>query len=251
MHELTEDVILHYGKKGMKWGVRNDVKKGKLSPDEGQKKLSALDKQMKSTSDPKKLASLRKEYGKVEDSINYSKSKGQNGNNPVSKATTRVKESLGSMSRERSWRKELANMDNMTNAQINKVASRIQMENDFKRLSNNKGISTKQDKKDYRTRANLNDAELQSRLQRLRAKDNLYRNVQEASRSQREAGMRVARTAAGVGIKYAMTGTVSTKDVGLAILKSNKPDKNMKKKAIESVLDKTNRVIVDHGPKKD
>lgn len=159
------------------------------------------------------------------------------------KLKTRIKSELGSLKRERQWKDKLYDMDNMSNAELGKVAKRVQLENDLKRLSKSP-ISKTTDRKLYRERGNMSDKALMDRVTRLRAKENLHRTIMDASKEQREMGQRFVRTAGTVGFKYATTGTVSTKDIGLAVLKSHKPNKEMKNKIIDDMLNKTNKTVI-------
>lgn len=193
-----EEYIIHYGVKGMKWGVIRNRKTG-------------------------------------------SSGSGQNGNKESK--PSRVKETWNSLKRERDWKKVYKNVDNMSVAEMRKVTQRIQLENDFKRLAKTKNVGNKDDKSTYRNRDKLSDAALLDRVNLLRAKDNFNRQVSEASREQREIAQRFIFTAGNVGLKYATTGTISTKDVGLAAM--TKPNaKEMKKQQMRNVIEKYNYTIV-------
>lgn len=201
----ASDAIQHYGVKGMKWGVRRN----------------------------------RNKPGGA-DGIKESKKSGQNGN----KVSNLVNDQLASMKRERQWKKSLKNVDNMTDKEINQLANRIRLENDLKRLS--KGPAGKRnDKKDYTNRGKMTDQELFEKVQNLRARDNLQRSVSDATKAQRELGKRVVRTVSSVGVKYAINGKITTKDIGMAALKSNNSiGKELTDKLANRVLDKTDRVVL-------
>lgn len=218
-----EEQLQHFGVKGMKWG-RHKKSSTTLSSEEGNKRLSVLEKRMNATKDRNELKSLQKEYGRIEDSISYSKPKRQNG----TKKSSRIKEELGSLSRERQWKKVLDNLDTMSVSEMNKIANRIQMENDLKRLS--RTIGNKDDKSDYRNRANISDADLNKKVGMLRAKDNLHRTIKEASKEQREIGMRVASTVGTAAVSYAITGGVNLGDLAKAASTNSKVYKNNNKK---------------------
>ena len=141
-----------------------------------------------------------------------SKSKGQNGN----KVIKRVKEEVGSLKRERSWKKVAGDINKLTTKDINKLSNRIQLENDLKRLSSNKSISSPKDKQDYRLRGKMSDQELGRKVVRLRAKENLQRNIDQASKSQRDLGEKIVKTAAPLVVKKALGMKISPDDVSSA-----------------------------------
>ena len=157
-----------------------------------------------------------------------------------SKIKKRVKEEMDSLKRERQWKKSLKNLDSMSSTEINQLSNRIRLENDFKRLKKSK-VATRDDKKEYRNRANISDKDLNERVNRLRARDNLSRNVSDASREQREMGKKAIKVAASIGIKYALTGKITTKDVGMALLN---PNQDVFRSTANTLLDKHNRDIV-------
>ena len=106
-----------------------------------------------------------------------------------------IKEVRDSKKRETSWVKELSKVDSMKTDDIRRLANRIQNENDFKRLSKNRQLSDAKDRKDYRTRGEMSDAQLQNKVNRLRAKDQLRRTISEASKEQREFGKKLVSIA--------------------------------------------------------
>lgn len=174
--ETIDDILKHYGVKGMKWGVRRDkLSKGKSS---------------KSTSTTK------------------------------TKEPSRLKKELSSLQRERKWKDVLREVNEMTTKDIRKVASRVQLENDLKRLSKNRKISSKKDKEDYLRRANMSTQELSRKVNRLRAKEALHRNVMDATRRQRELGMKIVSASAQLGIKGLSGQKITDKDI-LSALRSN------------------------------
>jgi len=141
----VEEILQHYGVKGMKWGVSKARKAG-------------------------------------------------------SAVKTRVKEELTSRKRERGWAKTISKMDSMDTKEINRTFQRILMENDMKRISKK---MNSQDRKDYRNRGKLSDNELQEKVNRLRAKDNLRRQISEATSSHRSVGKKLVSTVAGLSSKTA------------------------------------------------
>lgn len=251
------DVIQHHGVKGMKWG-KHKAGGGTITPDAGGAKLKVLEKAMNNTKDPVKLKALQKQYGKIEDSINYSKPK--SGPNKATQASSKLKDNVkarvDSIKRQNSWKQVVKNMDNMTNAQIQKHANRIQLENDLRQLSKrkglikDKGVGTAADRKAYLNRAKLSDAELAVKVTRLRVKANLLRTVNDANRTQQEIGKRVVKAGATIGVKYALTGTVSLKDVAGVATNANgsygQSKAEMIKRGTNAIPDKT---ILSRKPK--
>ena len=80
-------------------------------------------------------------------------------------------EVLGSVARERSWVK--ADLRKMSTKDIHKMANRLQLENDMKKLSK-KGYF---DKKSYRTRASMSTQELSRKVNRARAQEHFKKNA--------------------------------------------------------------------------
>lgn len=201
----VSDILQHYGVKGMRWGVRRN----------------------------------RNKPGGA-DGVKERKKTGQNGN----KVSNLVIDQLASMKRERQWKKSLKDVDNMSDQEINQLANRIRMENDLKRLS--KGPAGKRkDKKDYLDRSKMDDKELLEKVNNLRARANLQRSVSDATKEQREAGKRVVRIASSVGVKYLLNGKITTKDIGMAVLKSNNSiGKELTNNLANRALDKTNKVVL-------
>jgi len=145
-----------------------------------------------------------------------------------------VKQHLNSMKRERQWKKVANNAHNMSTHDINRVANRIQMENTLKRLSKS-NVGSKKDKQDYLRRDKMSNEELARKVTRLKARDNLNRVVNEASRSQRELGIKVATTVSHIALKRALGQSIDPK----SILESTKAHPNqVKDLAIKSFLDK-------------
>jgi hypothetical protein len=219
-----EDVLQHVGVKGMKWGHHKAGTGGSITPDAGAKRLKLLEVQMKNTKDPAKLKELQTKYGKIEDSINYSKPK-KAGTHPnkIAEASGKLKDGVvsrvNSVKRQNDWKKLLKNLDNMSTKDIQAHATRIQLENELRRLSKrkglikDKGVGTKQDRQDYLKRANMSNAELLQKVGRLRAKTALLNSINEANRAQQEMGKQVVKATASLGAKYVITGKVSVKDV--------------------------------------
>lgn len=204
-----DEVLLHVGVKGMKWGVIRSA--------------SA------------KAAAKAKSGGKA-----VASKVGDNA------AVNRVKEQVKSSKREASWSK--IKTDNMSSSEIAGVAKRIQMENDFKRLSSNKSIAGRKDKKDYRNRESMSDQELTSKLTRLRAKDNLDRNTKQASKAQKDLGKKVLSVAGPLVLKHVLGEKIDAKDVLSAI--QNKGDKDAKAEMRNQVAALAGKKVVEAMAKK-
>lgn len=142
---------------------------------------------------------------------------------------------ISSMQRERQWKKVLKDVDKLDTKDITKVAKRITMENDMKRLSKSSVGKTK-DKDDYLRRDKMSDAELTRKITRLRAKESLKKSVTEASREQREFGEKIVQIGSSIGVKYALKKTVG-KPLGpndiLDILKKPKESQTNAKKELQ------------------
>lgn len=175
------DIIKHYGIKGMRWGVRREI-----GPD-----------------------------GRVRNT-----------------GKTTVKEKLGSLKRERDWKKVLKEMDNMSIDEIKTVSTRIGLENELKRLSKT-NIASKKDKQDYVRRGDMGNEELSMKVTNLRAKETLSKAVTSASKEQVEFGKKVVDTTGALTLKYMTTKTLTPQDVFDAV-KNPKP---IKDKAVKELVD--------------
>lgn len=108
---------------------------------------------------------------------------------------TRVGEEVKSVKREIGWAKQLKNIHGMDRSEIKKVTDRIRNENELKKLAKGQKIRTRsdiknksKDVKDYRNRDKLSDLELKSKVETLRLKDNLRKEISNATKSHRELG---------------------------------------------------------------
>lgn len=118
------------------------------------------------------------------------------------RAAERIKSSTKSRAREIHWMKEARKLDKMSTKEIVNMASRIQMENDMKRLTRrgfsreklvrrvmgDKSLANKKDRENYRNRGDMSNAELKRKLSRLRAKDQMGKAMMSASKEQVETG---------------------------------------------------------------
>ena len=182
-----------------------------------------------------KLDNVLKHYGIIGMKWGVRRNPGPNGR--VGSATkTTVKEKLGSLKRERSWRKVISQMDKLTTDEIVAVSKRVTLENDFKRLTKT-SVATKKDKADYVRRADMDNETLSRTVTRLRAKDNLSKAVSSASKEQREFGKKVVDTTGTLAMTYAKNKTITPKDV----FDSIKNPKPVKDALLKEALDKISK----------
>lgn len=151
----------------------------------------------------------------------------------------RLNQKLDSLKRERQWKTVLREMDKLSTKDISAASKRVGLENDLKTLSKSK-IGTKKDRDDYLRRADMSNEELSRKVTRLRAKDNLYKKVGDASKEQMEFGRKAVQIGGSLGIKYALTKEpIQPKDVFDAV-KNPKTEFN---KAQQDILKTTLRKI--------
>lgn len=123
----------------------------------------------------------------------------------------KIRTHLDSLKRERDWRKVLKTADKMSTKDIQVATKRISAENSLKTLSKSK-MATKKDKADYLRRHEMDDAELQRKINRLNAKEGLHKAVSNASKEQREIGLKVVQTVGTLSAKAAMGNKLNPKD---------------------------------------
>ena len=151
----------------------------------------------------------------------------------------KVKKNLDSMKRERQWKSVLKDVDKLNTKDITAVTKRVTLENNLKKLSKS-GIAKPKDRDDYLRRANMADDELSRKVVRLRAKDSLYKSVNEASKEQREFGQKIVQIASSVGVKYALNKNPTTaKSIFKDVLDASKKPKESSEKAKQDLLDAT------------
>lgn len=127
-----------------------------------------------------------------------------------------VRDRLKSLSRERQWKKVIGNVDNLSTEDISKLAKRVGLENDLKRLA--KGpAGKKKDKADYVKRDQIDDESLNRKVMHLRAKENLIKQVSNASKEQRELGEKIVNASGNLAIAYAKNKSLTPKDLFDAI----------------------------------
>lgn len=136
---------------------------------------------------------------------------GGHGSETPFKERSKIGKHLDSMKRERSWGKHLKNVDNMSTKDVRELTTRIKAENSLKALSKSK-VATKKDKQDYLRRHEMSTQELNRKIARLNAKEELHKAVKNASKEQREAAIKVGQTAATIAVKKATGQKLTPKD---------------------------------------
>ncbi len=166
------------------------------------------------------------------------------------KGRNKIGKHLDSWKRERDWSKALKNLDKMSTKDINSLSKRIQLENDLKRLSKAKGVGSSKDKQDYLNRAKMSEQELSRKVVRLRAKENLSRNIREASRRQREVGEKVVKIGSSLAINYAVKKSITPKDIFDSVSNPNQAHQKAVDSVIKKVSNKTPKEVRNSKNKK-
>lgn len=169
-----------------------------------------------------------KHYGVL--GMHWGTRKGGTRHGPVSKRVLKIsnglKQRIRSHNRERHWKKVMKEARNMSTKDITKNATRLKLENEFKKHSKNKSISTKKDREDYRRREDMSHEELTRKVNRLKAKESLSKAVSDTTKSQRELRKKLFDKAYKVGkpivIKYAKDKKLTPEDLIKNILNARK-----------------------------
>lgn len=127
----------------------------------------------------------------------YPKGKGHKGKF-LGKTRDRVGQEVKSRVREGKALLSNLKVDKMSTRQIKKQGRRLQLENKMKELA-----TTSKEKKDYRTRGNMSDQELNRKVNRLKAKDMFRKQANKAGEDVLKAGKRIAESAASLALTYA------------------------------------------------
>ena len=140
-----------------------------------------------------------------------------------------VKANMDSMKRERSWRK--VDSKNMDATELNKKTQRLQLENDFKRLSKRnidkkdiflkKSTGSVKDRQDYLERSKLSDNELRKKVDVLRARENFDRNVNSATKSQIDFAKKALYIAGPIALQLAISKKITPKQIMDVVMNPN------------------------------
>lgn len=164
----------------------------------------------------------------------------------------RVRSKLGqhldSLKRERQWHSVLKQVHNMSTKDIHAATRRIVLENNLKRLSKSK-MATSKDKQDYLRRHTMTDQELTRKVARLQAKDSLHKAVKDASKEQRDLGIKVARVGGSLGVKYALNKKITPKDVYDTIKKPKDSADKAKQDAMKAILERARKTKLSNHTK--
>lgn len=153
-----------------------------------------------------------------------------------SKGKPTLRDHMASLKRERQWKKVIKKVDELSTEEIQTVSKRIKNENDLKNLSRNKKITTKSDKRAYTFRAELSDQELKDRIDRLRAKEALHKQVSDASKEQREIGEKVVGATKDIAMIYASNKKPTAQDIFNAATKKRDKDGSSVRDSIEKEI---------------
>lgn len=164
---------------------------------------------------------------------------------------SKLRQHLDSLKRERQWHKTLSEMDKMNTSDIRVITKRVQAENSLKRLSKARvgmtKIGTQKDKQDYLRRHEMSDQELGRKIARLQAKENLVKAVKDASKEQREVGIKAVKAVGTIGLKAATGEKLKPKDF---IDAYQKPSFNTKQEAWDKGIEAANGRVTNPKVKK-
>lgn len=175
-----EEIIQHYGVKGMKWGVRRYQPYPKGSRNAGK----FVDVQ-KSKGGPQ----ITKDSGVVE----------------------RTKAKIRSTGREMSMARASREIKNLKPESAKKAVSRAQLETRMKKLSSTKNVGDDQSKRDYLNRGSMDDDTLKTKVDTLQLAENMRQSARGSNRDAIDLGKKVATIAAPIAVQLINTKAIDTK----------------------------------------
>ena len=170
--------------------------------------------------------------------VRHDEHKSLNPKDPNVKPPGKIKKHVDSLKRERQWKSVIKDVDKLSTKDINTIKKRVDLENSLKKLSKSK-LATPAERQSYLHRHEMSNEELARKINRLQAKENLHKSISDASKEQREFGIKVIQTAGSVGIKYATSKATGKKlgiDDALDALTNTHPSLKTKQTAYDSGL---------------
>ena len=122
-----------------------------------------------------------------------------------------ISERWNSAKRERSWSKLRMELDSMSPADLQKNLKRLRTENEYKQLVRNSGVASRSDKKDYRNRGKMTDERLVRKVNHLRNRDLLNKEITKATKEQVELGKKAMSLFSNISIETKVAATVGSK----------------------------------------
>lgn len=182
----NDELLKHYGVKGMKWGVRRYQPYPKGSRNAG--KFLDASKQTDSNQNGNKSNKVTKDSG----------------------VASNVKATVRSKGREVSMARAQREIKNLPSSDAKKVVSRAQLENRLKRLSSTRNVGDEQAKRDYLNRESMSNQELKRKADRLQLSDNMRQEARNANKGAIDMGKKVAAIVAPIAVQVAVTGAIDT-----------------------------------------
>lgn len=124
----------------------------------------------------------------------------------------KIKKHINSLNRERQWKSVLKEIDNLSTKDLKTIQKRVDLENDLKKYSKSK-VANKSEKQAYLNRHEMSNEEIQRKVDRLKAKANLHKSIRDASKEQRELGIKIAQTGGSLAVNYTVNGRGPTGSV--------------------------------------
>jgi hypothetical protein len=137
--------------------------------------------------------------------VRHDEHKALNPKDPDAKPPVKIKKHIDSLKRERQWKSVIKDMDNISTKDLHIIKKRVDLENDLKKVSKSK-VANKHEKQAYLNRHNMSNEEIQRKVNRVKAKENLHKSIKDASKEQRELGIKIAQTGGSLAVNYAING---------------------------------------------